>query len=264
MESVSYHYPSGVQALREVNLEIEPGESVAIVGENGAGKTTLARQLNGLLRPQLGAIWIGDWEASRRTVAQLSSRVGYVFQSPDDQLFARTALEEVAFGPRNLGWEAGMVRESVAEALAQVGLGQLSDRHPYDLAPWERKFLALAATLAMRTPILILDEPTTGLDAAGTDRLTGIVDSLGQRGVTLLTISHDLDFCLEHAERAVVMSGGRVTADGPVREIFAKPDVLAAAQLRQPQLLGLAGALGIPARPATVEEFAQDYSRWRR
>jgi energy-coupling factor transport system ATP-binding protein len=237
---------------------------VALVGENGAGKTTLARHLNGLLRPQTGAIWIGDWQAGQHTIAQLSGRVGYVFQSPDDQLFARSVREEVAFGPRNLGWGAAAVAESVAQSLELVGLGQAGDRHPYDLAPSQRKFLALAATLAMRTPILVLDEPTTGMDAAGADRLAGILRALRQRGVSLLVISHDLDFCAEHLARAVVMSQGRVIADGPVREVFARQEPLAAAQLRQPQLMRLAGALGVPAAPTTVEEFTQLYAGWRR
>jgi energy-coupling factor transport system ATP-binding protein len=264
VEGLSYRYPSGVQALWEVSLLVDPGDSIAIVGENGAGKTTLARHLNGLLRPQSGSIWIGDWDASQRTVAQLSSRVGYVFQSPDDQLFARSVWEEVAFGPRNLGWDPGVVRESVEAALAQVGLAHTASRHPYDLGPSERKFVALAATLAMQTPVLILDEPTTGLDAAGADRVAEIVTVLRRAGVSLLTISHDLDFCAEHAERALVMSQGRVVADGKVREVFADADLLAAAQLRQPQLVRLAGALRIPSAPVTLEEFGQAYARRRR
>jgi len=264
VEAVSYRYPSGVQALQEVSLSVDPGETVAIVGENGAGKTTLARHLNGLLRPQSGAISIGDWDARQHTVAQLSSRVGYVFQSPDDQLFARTVREEVAFGPKNLGWDSERVRESVDLALAQAGLSGSAGRHPYDLSPSERKFVALAATLAMRTPIVILDEPTTGLDASGVDRLTGIVAALRQAGVSLLVISHDLDFCIEHVERALVMTRGRLVADGPVKEVFLESDLLAQAQLRQPQLIRLARGLGIPFAPSTVEEFIEGYRRRRR
>jgi energy-coupling factor transport system ATP-binding protein len=264
VEAVSYRYPSGVQALQEVSVSVDPGETVAIVGENGAGKTTLARHLNGLLRPQSGAISIGDWDARQHTVAQLSSRVGYVFQSPDDQLFARSVREEVAFGPKNLGWESGGVRESVDSALAQAGLSESAGRHPYDLSPSERKFVALAATLAMRTPIVILDEPTTGLDTSGVDRLSGIVSALRQAGISLVIISHDLDFCIEHVERAVVMTQGRIVADGAVKEVFQEQDLLVQAQLRQPQLIRLAGGLGIPFAPSTVEEFIQGYRRRRR
>jgi energy-coupling factor transport system ATP-binding protein len=264
VEAVSYRYPSGVQALQEISLSVDPGETVAIVGENGAGKTTLARHLNGLLRPQSGAISIGDWDARQHTVAQLSSRVGYVFQSPDDQLFARSVREEVAFGPRNLGWESARVRESADSALVEVGLSDSADRHPYDLSPSERKFVALAATLAMRTPIVILDEPTTGLDASGLDRLSGIFRALGQAGVSLVIISHDLDFCIEHAERALVMTQGRIVANGPVKEVFLESDLLAQAQLRQPQLIRLARGLGIPFAPSTVEEFIEGYRRRHR
>ena len=263
VEAVSFRYPSGVQALQAVSLSVEPGEAVAVVGENGAGKTTLARHLNGLLRPQSGAISIGDCDARQHTVAQLSSRVGYVFQSPDDQLFARSVREEVAFGPKNLGWDTERVRESVDLALAQAGLSGSAGVHPHDLSPSERKFVALAATLAMRTPIVILDEPTTGLDASGVDRLTGIVGVLRQAGVSLLVISHDLDFCIEHVERALVMTQGRIVADGPVKEVFLDPQLLGLAQLRQPQLIRLARGLGIGFAPSSVEEFIQGYRRQR-
>jgi energy-coupling factor transport system ATP-binding protein len=258
-ERVTFRYPSGVLALREVSLTVLSGESVAVVGENGAGKTTLARHLNGLLRPQSGEVWIGDWDTRRMSVARLSARVAYVFQNPDDQLFARTVREEVGFGPRNLGQAPDQAAEAVRTALEQCGLREDAERHPYDLPPAERKFVAIAAALAMRTPMVILDEPTTGLDAHGAVRLGSIVDALKNDGKTLLTISHDLDFCADHFGRVVVMSSGRIIGDGPAREILRAAELLREAHVRPPQLISLAMALGFSGSPMTVSEFVHDY-----
>jgi energy-coupling factor transport system ATP-binding protein len=143
----------------------------------------------------------------------------------------------------------------VEDALDRVGLADFADTHPYDLHLARRRLVALAATLAMHTPILLLDEPTTGQDAAGVARIGGIVDGLHAAGRTVIAISHDLDFCAEHFERAVVMAEGRVTADGPAREVFTRRDVLAEAAVEAPQLIRLAAALGWDAAPLTVEEF---------
>lgn len=256
---VTFRYPSGVLALDGVDLAIGSGEAVAIVGENGAGKTTLARHLNGLLRPQSGSIRIGDWDTSTKTVARLAQRVGYVFQNPDDQLFARTVIEEVAFGPKNLGLRGRELEEAVAQAVEVCGLERVASQNPYDLTPQERKFVALAATLAMRTPIILLDEPTTGLDAAGQGRLAMLVAGLKSKGVTLLTISHDLDFCAEHFPRTIVMSRGRILADGPSSLVLREADTLRRAHVRPPQLIQLASELGMPQAPCTVEEFVAAY-----
>ncbi len=256
---VSFRYPSGVLALDGVDLTIESGEATAIVGENGAGKTTLARHLNGLLRPQSGTILVGEEDTRHKTVAQLARRVGYVFQNPDDQLFARTVSDEVAFGPKNLGLSEREVGEAVGEALGACGLTTAAAKNPYDLPAQERKFVAIAATLAMRTPIIILDEPTTGLDALGLRKLAAIITSLKDRGVTLLTISHDLDFCAEHFPRIIVMSRGRITADGPTGPVLRQTELLLAAQVHPPQLIQLALTLGMPQTPCTVEEFAAAY-----
>jgi energy-coupling factor transport system ATP-binding protein len=260
LEQISYTYPSGITALNNVSLATSPGESLAIIGENGAGKTTLARHMNGLLRPQSGSIWIGDWEASQKTVAELSARVGHVFQNPNDQLFARTVRDEVAFGPRNLGWSRQQVDESVEAALAQTGLEEYAETHPYDLHAADRKFVAIAATLAMRTSIVILDEPTTGQDAPGVDRMSAIVEALKRANTSVITITHDMDFCAEHFQRIVVMSNGRIISDGDAEDVLVQIDMLASAGLRPSQLVRLALALGIPSVPMTVDEFVSDYA----
>ncbi|MFQ5856450.1 MAG: energy-coupling factor ABC transporter ATP-binding protein [Anaerolineae bacterium] len=255
LHDVSFTYPAGVVALREVNLTITSGEAIAIIGENGAGKTTLAKHLNGLLKPERGRVHLGDWDTREHTVAQLARRVGYAFQNPDDQLFERTVWAEVAFGPRNLGQSEAEVGSGVEAALSQVGLEAEARHHPYDLHISQRKLVALAAILAMRTPVVILDEPTTGQDARGLARIGGIVEALKAEGRTVITISHDIDFCAEHFERVVVMSRGRVLGDGPAGTILAQGDLLARAHVEPPQLARLAAALGLADAPCTLDTF---------
>jgi energy-coupling factor transport system ATP-binding protein len=264
LEGVSFDYPAGVRALSDVSLDILSGESVAIIGENGAGKTTLARHLNGLLKPSSGRVLIGDVDTRSVSVARLAARVGYVFQNPDDQLFERTVAAEVGFGPRNLGLNAQDVRNAVQDALERVGLAAEANNHPYDLHVSQRKLVALAAALAMATPIVVLDEPTTGQDADGVERLGQIVDSLRAEKRTMLTITHDIDFCAEHFERVVVMAGGRILADGPAAQTLAQVDALARAEVEPPQMLRLARALALDSAPLTVNEFVTAWAASRR
>ncbi len=209
VRDAAYEYTSGVRALDGVNLSIAPGESVALVGENGAGKTTLAKLLNGLLRPLAGSVEVNGHDTRTRTTAQLSRHVAFVFQNPDDQLFARTVQAEVAFGPRNMKLAEAEVEARVTQAMADAGIAEEAEHHPYDLAVPQRKLVAIAAALAMRTPAIVLDEPTIGQDARGIERLGALVERLHAEGRTLIAITHDLDFCLAHFERVVVMAGGK-------------------------------------------------------
>lgn len=259
VDDLSFSYPGGVTALRGISLKIGSGEAVAFIGENGAGKTTLAKHLNGLLEAAVGRVVVGDWDASEHTVAEMASRVGFVFQNPDDQLFARTVWDEVAFGPRNLGRPEEVVQSNVVTALEQVGLSSESKSHPYDLSFSQRKLVALAAILVMKTPMVILDEPTTGQDGFGVALVGEIVESLKAEGRTVLAISHDIDFCAEHFGRVVVMSGGKVAADGAARTILGQGELLQRADVDPPQLVRLATALSMPATPLTVDEFVDAY-----
>jgi energy-coupling factor transport system ATP-binding protein len=255
---LSFTYPVGVRALEGIDLQIRSGESVAIVGQNGAGKTTLVKHLNGLLKPTTGTVTIGGWDTRQYSVAQLSARVGYVFQNPDDQLFQKSAWEEVIFGPHNLGWPKEKTAESALNALKMVGLEEAKDSHPYDLIPSQRKLLALASILAMDTPALILDEPTTGQDHLGTRLIGGLVDDLRNQRKTLIVVTHDIDFCVEHFERAVIMANGKILLDGPARSVLAQEDILAQTYVEPPQLMRLAKRLGLEFMPLNVEEFV-DY-----
>lgn len=258
LEDVTFTYPAGVTALRQVSLAVDTGDAVAIIGENGAGKTTLARHLNGLLKPDQGQVLVGDWDTREHTVAQLAGRVGYAFQNPDDQLFESTVWAEVAFGPRNLGYGAAGVEAAVAEALGQVQLEAVAQMHPYDLHAAQRKRVALAAVLAMQTPVVIFDEPTTGQDSRGIALIGAIVESLRQAGRTVLAISHDVDFCAEHFERVVVMGQGQVLADGPAAAVLGQADLLAQTDVQPPQMARLAAALDLPGTPLTVAAFLDE------
>jgi energy-coupling factor transport system ATP-binding protein len=204
-----------------VELLIRPGERVALVGQNGSGKSTLVRHFNGLLRPTRGRVLVGGVDARARTVAQLAHTVALAFQDPESQIFSRSVRAEVEFGPRNLGLRGSVLRDAVDEALRSAGLDAEAGTNPFDLNPSRRKLLTIAAVTAMRTPVVILDEPTTGQDLRGIQRVQAIVDDLGREGRTVIAISHDLRFVAEGFERVVVLGGGRVLLDGPPERVFA-------------------------------------------
>ncbi len=263
-EGISFSYPSGVQALANVSLEIREGEAVAIVGANGAGKTTLVKHFNGLLRPFRGQVYVGDWDARSHSVAELAHRVAFAFQNPEDQIFKSSVRAEVAFGPRNLGLNEAEVNSHVHNSLEIVGLFEAADEHPYDLNPSERKLVTLAGALAMDTPVVILDEPTTGQDSIGVARIVRMIQTLKRSNRTVIVISHDLDFCAENLETVVVMQNGQVIDHGPAAEIFANEALLRQAELDPPQLIRLSKEIGMHRAPMSAEMFVRDYTDWAR
>jgi energy-coupling factor transporter ATP-binding protein EcfA2 len=221
-EALAHVYPDGTRALDGVDLSVHRGELLAIVGQNGSGKTTLVRHFNGLLRPTEGRVLIQGADAAGRRVAALAAIVGLAFQDPDRQIFAGKVRSEVAFGPRNLGLSGPMLDQAVDEALASTGLTGEGLANPYDLGYSRRKLLALASVLAMGTPVVVLDEPTTGQDARGVARVQRVIADLYADGRTVIAISHDMRFVAETFERVVVMGGGRILLDGPPAEVFAE------------------------------------------
>ncbi len=257
VDGVSFAYPGGVEALRDVSLSVRAGEAVGIIGENGAGKTTLVKHLNGLLKPDEGRVLVEGHDTRDHTAAALARWVGLVFQNPDDQLFQSSVRKEVALGPRNLGLDEAEVEERVAWALELVGMDGAGEQHPYDLGLSGRKLVAIAAVVAMDSPIVVLDEPTTGQDHAGVDVLTHVVRELRALGKTVVAISHDMDFIARNFPRVVTMAHAQVLLDGPVAEVFARPDVLAEAGVSTPLLGRLARRLGWEETPFTVEEFVE-------
>ncbi len=205
-EGVRFGYGTGPDVLHDVTLEVQAGESVALVGKNGAGKTTLTRMLMGLARPRAGRVIVGDWDVATKRPDQMARRVGYVFQHADQQLFARTIREDVAFGPRRLGLGDG----GVDGVLAELGLDAVAGRHPYDVPAPIRKLVALAGVLAMEPGVLVLDEPTAGLDAESRRLVVQALRSRVKAGVTLIVVSHDLEFVRDVSRRRVDVEDGRV------------------------------------------------------
>lgn len=223
LRGVAFVYEGGTRALDAVDLAIEPGQRVAIIGQNGSGKSTLVRQLNGLLRPTEGAVLHDGADIAQERVARLAARVGVVFQDPDRQIFSGRVRTEVAFGPRMLGRREPELSAAVDAALEAVGLTEQADTNPYDLGTSRRKLLALASILAMQTPVLVLDEPTTGQDLRGMRRVRTIVEAAAAEGRTVVAISHDMRFVAEAFERVVVMAAGRIVLDGSPADVFAEP-----------------------------------------
>ncbi len=262
VEAVTFRYPDGTPALDDVTLVIREGERTAIVGQNGSGKSTLVRHWNGLLRPTSGRVIVRGEDAAGRHVADLARDVGLVFQNPDRQIFAGSARAEVEFGPRNLGVRGAALDTAVAAALATVGLAGDAETNPYDLGYGRRKLLALASVLAMATPILVLDEPTTGQDARGVALVGRIVDGVAESGPTVVAISHDMRFVAEHFERLIVMRAGRVVLDGAPTEAFREESwpTLASTYLDPPLPARVGAALGLGSTP-TEDAFVEALRR---
>jgi energy-coupling factor transport system ATP-binding protein len=255
IKDLHHTYPSGVNALNGITLTIEAGEQVAIIGQNGAGKTTLVKHLNGLLQPTSGSVWIGEWDTKKYQVAKLASRVGYVFQNPDEQLFTRTVHQEISFGPKNLGYKEDQVELLVKDALSLTELTEQKETNPYDLSATWRKMVALASIISMDTPIVIFDEPTTGQDAANIARMANVIATLRKRGKTVITITHDIDFCAENFERVIVLSEGKILLDGQANDVLAQEEILAETYVDPPQLTRLGLRLGLKDVVRNQEEF---------
>lgn len=224
----------------QLSLDQRP---TAIIGQNGAGKTTLVRLLKGLLKPSAGTILYQGEDISRRTVASLAGQVGYVFQNPDDQIFKYKVIDEVMFGPLNIGMPKEKAKEKAMEALALTELTSYAGENPYDLELSQRKLVAIASVLAMDTDVIILDEPTIAQDYRGKEIIRNIITSLSGQGKLVLAILHDMDFVAQCFSRVVVLAHGQLLADGTPSEVFVQEDVLKKAALDMPHPLQLRKAL---------------------
>lgn len=263
VEDVHFHYPGGVAALRGVSLTIGAGEFIALVGLNGSGKTTLAKHLNGLLHPSAGRVLVDGQDTRQQATGALARTVGYVFQNPDHQIFQPTVTAEVSYGPRNVGITGDALAARVETALARFGLSELRDHHPMLLGRGTRRRVALAAVYATQPRLLVLDEPTGGLDRRGTVELMATLEEFVSEGGSVLLITHDMRLAAAHATRVIVMRGGQVLRDGPTATVMPDPEGLAAAGVRPPAVTRLALALAEQGMsPAlTVDEFCAQYLR---
>jgi cobalt/nickel transport system ATP-binding protein len=223
VDRLSFAYPDGTEALRDVHLHIHHGEHVALLGPNGAGKTTLVLHMNGIHLPQTGSIEVSGLPLTRDTVHEVRRRVGIVFQDPDDQLFMPTVWEDVAFGPQNLGLEGAELEARVAAGLASVAVADLAERPPHHLSYGQKRRVAIAGVIAMAPEIVVLDEPTSNLDPASRQELFAI---LGELDITQLIVTHDLEFAAALCDRAVILDRGTVVADGLAADIFGDHELL--------------------------------------
>jgi len=255
IEDVSFHYPGTTQdVLDNVTLSINDGEFVAIMGENGAGKTTLVKMLNGLLMPAKGRVLIDSSATGNKSVAQLSRDVGLIFQNPDHQLFAETVSEELSFSLRNFGFPEDVIQRRVTSILESLDLRKYSNTSPFILSGGERKRVALAATLVWNPKHIIMDEPTIGQDYLQKDRLRNFIVQLISQGKTIIIVTHDVEFVAECNPRVVLLSKGRILADGPATRILTRSDLVTKASLVRPQITELMQRLNEKGAPADIVE----------
>ncbi|OPX59694.1 MAG: putative ABC transporter ATP-binding protein [Methanobacterium sp. PtaB.Bin024] len=259
-KNMSFTYPDGTSALHNINIEIKEGERVAIVGSNGAGKSTLFAHFNGINEPTSGSIEIDGKPAvyEKKELLEIRQKVGIVFQNPDDQLFAPTVVEDVAFGPMNLGLSEDEVDERVEESLKMVGMTGLEKKAPHHLSGGQKKRVAIAGILAMKPEIMVLDEPTTGLDPRGVDQVLEILYKLNQEDMSIIIASHDVEMVTQFADKIFVLHEGEIIDQGTPEEIFNDYETLKKAHLRPPksaELLHLLKTNGVDCEvKLTVEE----------
>ena len=264
VEDLWHVYPGGIEALKGISMKVYKGEHLAIIGQNGSGKTTLMKHFNGLLKPTRGRVLVSGIDTRDATVPELSRKVGYVFQNPDHQIFCSSVREEIMFGLKNMGLTEEEAEERYRWALEFVGLEGKEDEHPFKLSKADRQLLAVASVLALKPEIIVVDEPTTGQDWRGVERIMGMLDELKKMGHTIITVTHDMRVVAEHADRVIVMYRGRILAQGHPKEIFSMHDILAKTYLDPPPITKIASSLsdmGVPSNILSVEEALSVFSK---
>ena len=269
LKHVTYTYSAGsafqATALDDISLTIEDGEFVALVGHTGCGKSTLVQHLNGLLKPTSGQVLLDGQDINGEGVnrRELRQKVGLVFQYPEYQLFEETVAKDIAFGPKNQGLSADEVDRRVRRAMEHVHLNydKLAERSPFELSGGQMRRVAIAGVLAMEPKVLVLDEPTAGLDPRGRDRILGMVRELHREGTTVVMVSHSMEDVASLATRMVVLSHGRLATQGAPREVFKQRELMAEAGLDIPEAAKLCQALIARGVPLPEELYLQDELR---
>ncbi|MFC9597832.1 energy-coupling factor ABC transporter ATP-binding protein [Peribacillus butanolivorans] len=245
LKDVTFAYPNGYIANENLHLTIESGERVAIVGQNGAGKTTAVKLMNGLNKPTKGDVLVNGINTKENTTARISAQVGYVFQNPDDQIFNSNVKKEIEYMLHYLKLDKKEIDRRVNRAVELTGIRDYLEMNPYDVPYSTRKFISVAAILAIETPYIILDEPTAGQDLNGIKTLTTLMDVLRDEGKSVITITHDMEFVADNFSRVVAMANKRIIADGTAREIFWNQEVVKQAKIKKTQIAELANELGV-------------------
>lgn len=263
LKKIRHVYPTGDEALKGIDLVIEGTEPVAIIGQNGAGKTTIVKHFNGILRPTSGEVLINGESIEKRSTAQWSKKVGYVFQNPDDQLFLESVRKEFEFGPQKIGMSQEEIDERMKWVAELVGLSEKLDVHPFDLTSTEKKFCTIGAIIMMNPDALIFDEPTCGQDVQGNLRLHRIIETLKEKGKLCITISHDMKFVVDNFKRIIVMCRGEVILDGDAETVFAQVETLKKSFVTPPPITKVAQGAGLTKTVFTTEAFMKVFEQER-
>ncbi len=241
VRDVFFSYDSGPEVLSGVSLEIPEGTSIAILGANGAGKTTLVKMLNGLLRPAKGSVFIDGQDIKKLSVSQISRKVGIIFQNPERQLFSETVEEELSFGPRNMGFSEQETKRRVLDVADHFGLAQYLGKNPFDLSGGEKRRLSIASVLVWEPEVIVIDEPTVGLDYMYRRYLISTLRSFVDARRSIVIVTHDVDFAIHTSKRVTLMSEGKILWTGPMFSLLRSPDVFPTANLVQTFLASLLG-----------------------
>ena len=236
VHDVDYVYSNGTVALKQVSLNIKKGEFIAIMGQNGAGKTTLIRTFNGLIRPTKGSIFLEGENIESKTIATISKKVGVIFQNPMHQLFSNTLEDEIKFSLKNLNLDKEEIQIKVDQILKEFDLEKYRKRSPFNLSGGESKKLATASILCRDPDILVFDEPTLGQDAKEINFFLGLIKKELERGKTIIMVTHNIEFTVEHVPRTILMGGGQIIADGPTQNIFTNEFLISKSSLIMPQI----------------------------
>jgi energy-coupling factor transport system ATP-binding protein len=236
IHDVDYVYSNGTIALKQVSLNIKKGEFIAIMGQNGAGKTTLIRTFNGLIRPTKGSIFLEGENIDSKTIATISKKVGVIFQNPMHQLFSTTLEDEIKFSLKSLDLNKEEIQIKVDQILEEFDLEKYRKRSPFNLSGGESKKLATASILCRDPDVLVFDEPTLGQDAKEINFLLRLIKSELERGKTIIIVTHNIEFTVEHVPRTILMSGGQIIADGPTQSIFTNEFLISKSSLIMPQI----------------------------
>ncbi len=254
LDDVHYRYSASIHALRGISATLDGG-CICLVGQNGAGKSTLAKQLNGLLTPTDGRVLVRGTDTRESRTARLARDIGLSFQNPDDQLFHDTVEAELRYGPRNLGFSEEATDEAVESALERMGLEDVRSKNPYDMGIARRKQVAVASVLAMDTPGVVLDEPTGGQDAPGTELLARVVRELVDEGKVVILITHDIEFVRDTADRVIALGEGEILLDDDPASVFADPETLDRTDVTPPSAARVAARLGLPSTVLTIDDL---------
>ena len=236
-----FRYPDGTEVLKGINFKVKKGEIVSLLGPNGAGKSTLFLHFNGILRPTKGEVLIKGKpiKYDKKSLIEVRKTVGLVFQNPDDQIFAPTVKEDVAFGPLNLGLPKEEVERRVKEALKAVGMEGFENKPPHHLSGGQKKRVAIAGILAMQPEIIVLDEPTSGLDPVGASKIMKLLYELNKEGMTIIISTHDVDLVPVYADRVYIIYDGKILKEGTPKEVFSDVETIRKANLRLPRVAHL-------------------------